>query len=66
MNKVEIFKNYLASLIESKEYEKATLFKEYVYNYFARKGQKTEYVYFLGLGHTPIHKITDEMLDSIT
>lgn len=66
MNKVEIFKNYLLSLIKNKEYEKATQFKKFLHDYFARKGQKTEYVYCLGLGFTPIQKITDEMLDSIT
>lgn len=63
---VEKFIKHMKNLINNQECEKATQFKEYVYNYFARKGQKTEYVYFLGLGHTPIHKITDEMLDSIT
>lgn len=62
---VEKFIRHMKNLINNQEYEKATQFKEYVYNYFARKGQKIEYVYFLGLGHTPIHKITDEMLDSI-
>lgn len=62
---VEKFIRHMKNLINNREYEKATQFKEYVYNYFVRKGQKTEYVYFLGLGHTPIHKITDEMLDTV-
>lgn len=65
MNKVELFKNHLASLIENKEHEKATQFKKFLHDYFARKGQKTEYIYCLGLGIVPIHAITDSMLDSV-
>lgn len=65
MNKVEIFKDYFASLINREDYQKATQFKQFLYDYFARKGQKTEYVYCLCLDIVPIHKITDSMLDSI-
>lgn len=65
MDKVEIFKDYFASLINKEDYEKASQFKQFLYDYFARKGQKTEYVYCLGLGFTPIHKITDSMLDAV-
>lgn len=65
MNKVEIYKNYLVSLIHNGDYQKATQFKQFLHSYFSRKGQKTEYVYCLSLGVVPIHKITDEMLDSV-
>lgn len=65
MNKVEIFKNHFASLISKEDYQKASQFKQFLHDYFARKGQKTEYVYCLCLGIVPIHKITDSMLDSI-
>lgn len=65
ISKTEIFKNYFVSLIENKDYEKATQFKQFLHSYFSRKGQKTEYVYCLALGIVPIHKITDSMLDSV-
>lgn len=65
MDKVEIFKDHLASLIKKGDYEKSEQFKQFLYAYFSRKGQKTEYAYCLRLGIVPIDKITDSMLDCI-
>ncbi len=64
MNKVEIFKKHFWKLINKGQYDKAKEFKTFLYNYFSRKGQKTEYVYCLSLCTLP-NQITDEMIDSI-
>lgn len=65
MNKVEIFKKHLWQLINNRQFNKAKEFKQFLYNYFLRKGQKTEYVYCLSPSINTIEQITDKMLDSI-
>lgn len=65
MNKIEIFKKYFWNLIHEGEYEKADSFKNFLKEYFSRKGQKTEYVYIVHPLVKSINQITDEMLDSI-
>lgn len=65
MNKVEIFKRYFWNLLDKDEYRKAVKFKDFMKQYFSRKGQKTEYVYCIYPGICTINEVTDEMLDSI-
>lgn len=65
MNKAEIFKRHLWKLIESGQYVKAKQCRQFIYNYFLRKGQKTEYVYCIARCVDRIEDITDEMLDSV-
>lgn len=60
MNKIEIFKRYFHSLMKKADYKKAAEFHNFLYSYFARKGQLTEYVYCIT--DLQLHQITDEIL----
>lgn len=65
MNKVRIFKKYYWNLMESRQFEKAVTFRKWLYNYFSRKGQKTEYVFILAYDLNSLNQVTDDMLDII-
>lgn len=65
MNKVRIFKKYYWNLMESRQFEKAVAFRKWLYNYFSRKGQKTEYVFILAYDLNSLNQVTDDMLDII-
>ena len=64
MNKIEKFKKHFNKLLlnatTEENVKKVIEFQRFLYNYFARKGQLTEYVYCVT--SYKLHEITDEIL----
>lgn len=65
MREIKIFKKYYWNLMESRQFDKAIVFRKWLYKYFLRKGQKTEYVFILAYDLTSLNQVTDDMLDLI-